>query len=359
MAKSKKVQTGDIEDSLIKEFGNVFQSADSLRTNPASVIRTTPQLDFILGGGVPEGSFMLITGQPKLGKSSVALHIASQAQKVPWKIYRDGKEIDFGDRTVYYFDIEGRIKERDIFSNTNLDLDPDRFKLIKSSVDKIIDGEEFIDIGEQLIRNKRGGVFIFDSFSALCTSARKEADIKKRYRDETSLLLSAFCKRIAQVIPVNKSLVIGITHRIANQGPGMSMWSEASGQKVQYQADIKLKGMYTEKWEVSNNLIGQKVFWECQTSALGPPGLKADCKLRYAYGYDEAAELVDLCCDLNLLKKSGSWIYHEKDTDKEQKFQGVEKCAEFLRSDPELFNRLRHEIDVQFGFDKLIGSRNT
>lgn len=347
----------DIENALIKKFGNVFIEAEEIREDPLKVIPTTPQLDIILGGGVPEGSFMLISGPPKLGKSSLALHIASKAQKVPWEIKKNGKIIDSGDRKVYYFDIEGRIKKRDLYSNKNLNLDPDRFQLIKSSVDKLLVGEEFVAIGEDLVRNQRGGIFIFDSFSALCTQDRMESDISKKHRDGTALLLSAFCKKIAQVIPVNKSLVMGITHRIANQGPGMSQWTEASGQKVQYQADVKLKGLYTSDWEAANERIGQLVHWQCDTSALAGPGQKTTCKLRYQYGYDESAELVELCCDLNIIKKAGAWVSysHPKDDTerpfiKDFKFQGLEKCVQHFKDNPDVQEIFRTVISKEMGF---------
>lgn len=345
-AKKDKKNTNELEDAILKKYGAVFMNAQSLKEEKPKVIPTTPLLDFALSGGVPEGSFMLITGEPKLGKSSAALHIASQAQKIPWEIKRNGKVVDSGDRKVYYFDIEGRIKERDLFSNTNLDLDPERFILVKSSIDKIIYGEEFLAIGDEIIRNQPGAVLIFDSFSAMCTKERLEADISKRYRDETPGMLSSFCKRICQTIPVNKSIVIGITHRIANQGMGMSMWSEASGQKIQYQADIKLRGMYKKQWIVGQEVVGQNVHWECTTSALGPPGIKSECKLRYKYGYDEAAELVSLCCDFNILNKKGTWISYGDEDDKGEfvRLQGAEKWTEHLKNNPELMKDLRQQV---------------
>lgn len=344
MAKTKATDIADIAASLISEFGNVFHTAESIKNNKIQIIPTTPKLDVVLSGGVPEGSFVVVSGPPGLGKSAMSLHIAGNAQKI---------DSEWGPRKVYYFDIEGRLKERDIFMNLNLDTSADKFEVIRSTRGKIMMGEEFIDIGEKLIKHKPGCVFIFDSFSALCTSARHEEDIGKRFRDDSPLLLSAFCKRINQIIPVNKSIVFGITHRIANQGPGMKQWTEASGQKIQYQADIKLKGTHDTAWLVGTDQIGQEVNWECEKSALGPPHRKCVCKLRYKHGFDEEAELLDLCTELNVIKKAGSWFKYKEGSEEELKFLGGEKWCQKFREDTEFKQKLKKQI-----YDMLFDTPN-
>ncbi len=331
--------SNNIEDAIIKKFGKVFVDAADLHTAPPKVIPTTPQMDIILSGGIPEGSFCLVSGPPKLGKSSLSLHFAGNAQKI---------DSEFGPRKVFYFDIEGRIKIRDI-SCKNLDTSPEKFTLIKSTKDKIITGEEFIAIGEELIRNVPGAIFIFDSFSAICTQARYDANIGDRFRDDAPLLLSSFCKRISQIIPVNKSIVIGITHRIANQGPGMKVWTEASGQKIQYQTDVKIKGTHVSPWNVGDSQIGQDVHWECETSALGPPGSKATCKLRYKEGYDEVSELVDLCVSIGRIKKAGAWFtMFDSDGKELTKTQGAEKMRAYLCNNTDIFEQLKKSVYNDF-----------
>lgn len=338
MAKSKLTDTNvDIENAIIKDFGAVFMPADRLKEKPPVVIPTTPSMDIMLGGGIPDGSFVVVSGPPGLGKSAFSLHVAGNAQKL---------DSEFGPRKVFYFDIEGRIKERDLFSNHNLDTSEDKFRLIKSSTEKIIDGEEFMDIGERLVRHKRGCVFIFDSLSALCTRARYEGEIGDRFRDDTPLLLSNFCKRIAQIIPVNKSIVIGITHRIANQGPGMSKWTEASGQKIQYQADVKIKGTHATDWMSGDAQIGQDVFWECEKAALRGPGGKATSKLRYKHGFDEEAELALQGIELGFIKKNGAWYVLPPDENgvEPPKLNGQEKLANYIRENERVQLWIRQKL---------------
>ena len=343
MAKRKPAtpkDTVDIENSIIKEFGEVFQEASELQENPPAIIPTTPRMDMMLGGGVPEGSFVIISGKPKLGKSAISLHLAGNAQKI---------DSPFGPRKVYYFDIEGRIKERDLFKNHNLDISPDRFQLIRSNIDKLLYSEDFLDIGEKLIRHKPGCVFIFDSFSSMCSKARQEGSVGSRFRDDAPMMLSTFTKRINQIIPINKSIVIGITHIIANQGGmGRQQWLEASGEKIKYQADIKIKGTYFQDWMDGETIIGQDVHWECDAAALRGPGAKATCKLRFQHGYDEEAELVDLASDFGIIEKKGAWFNYIPEDGEPQKFHGEAKCVAFLKENKDICEKIRRRISEEY-----------
>lgn len=336
MAKNKI--PSNIEESIIKDFGEVIDTANFLSERRNKIINVSPNLDVALGGGIPEGSFVLIAGKHSLGKSSLALQIAANAQAI---------DSDYGPRDVYYFDIEGRLKTRDLKGQPKLDISPERFKIICSKEGSILTGDSFLDIGEKLINSKRGCVFIFDSFSAICTAGRMESKMGDRYRDDAPLLLSNFCKRISQVIPVNKSIVIGINHIIANQGMGHKTWLEASGQKVQYQADVKLVGQYFKPWEQGSegNLVGNQIYWAIEKTALGMPPSEVQSWLRFGYGFDEYKEIVDLGIGCGSIFRSGAWC-SLVDTEKygEIKVQGIDNLRDELFNNPKVFNELKKEV---------------
>lgn len=348
-------KTKTIEDTILAEYGDIITNAAYVANSRKAIIPTTPKVDLILDGGIPEGSFVTITGPPGVGKSSLALKIAAEAQKIP---------SDWGERIVYYSDVEGRIKKRDLFGTTYLDTSEEKFRLIQSKEGKILTGEDFLNINSELINGCPGYVFIIDSFSSLCSEERYKADGKTRIRDNVPLLLSHFCKTIAQVIPINKCLVIGITHQIANQsGFGQKKWNEASGEKIKYQADVKLKGTHCTPWVANDVQVGQQIHWQCEKSALGGPGKKTESWLRYGKGIDETREMMDLAVGCNMLKISGAWakltlpegfedLGPEKGDNKGLLIlNGQEKMREALEQNQPLFNAVKKEVRRQF-FDE-------
>lgn len=328
----------NIEESIIKDFGNVLDNAAFLKERRNKIVPISPNLDVALGGGVPEGSFVVVAGKPALGKSALSLQIAANAQQV---------DSDFGPRHIYYFDIEGRLKPRDLTGQSKLDCSADKFTIICSKEGSILTGDQFLDIGEKLISNKRGAVFIFDSFSAICTASRMEAKMGDRIRDDAPLLLSNFCKRINQIIPVNKSIVIGINHIIANTGNGHRTWQEASGHKVQYQADVKLIGQYFKAWTQGSEdeQIGNEIHWTIEKTALDAPPSECVSWFRFGYGYDEYKEIVDLAIGCGVIQRSGAWC-SLVDSDKygDVKVQGIDNLVNLLRDKTDLFIDIKNDV---------------
>ena len=321
---SEKIGKDEIDGVLNKKFGGVFLSADYLKSQRKTVIEISPTIDMMLGGGIPSGSFVVISGKPGLGKSTLCLSFAAEAQKNGFK--------------VYYLNVEGRLKTRDVNGIYGLDLSQDKFEIIGSVKGKILSGEEYLDILLSLVETKENCVFIVDSVSQLCSSGRHAANIADRFRDDIPLMLASLTKRVSNILPVNNNILMCITHIIANQGgmPGSATTMEASGQKIQYQADVKMKATWAEAHEVKEKQVGQLVHWECSKSAIGPPGGKCTSLLRYGIGIDKYYDLLSMCVDIGLIKKSGSWFQFPD----ESKFQGLENAAEALKANPDVYNQI-------------------
>ena len=88
------------------------------------------------------------------------------------------------------------------------------------------------DILITYLHSKRNSIFILDSISQLCSKSRKANTVGDRFRDDIPLMLADMTKRVANILPVTNNVLICITHMIANQGHGMSPWSEASGRRA-------------------------------------------------------------------------------------------------------------------------------
>ena len=345
--KNPEQSSGEENDTVLKElekeFGDIFTSAHEFADKKKIVIPMSPKIDMSLGGGIPEGSLVLLTGPKKCGKTSSALHFAGIAQQMEYT-----SDLCPNGRWVYFFNIEGRFKTRDLEGIKTLNWD--RFKVIESKPGNILTAEKYISIGEKLINTKPGAIFVFDSFSQLCTAGEREADIGDRYRADSPLLLARFTRRIANVIPINKCVVVGITHMIANQGMGHSLYSEASGNKIQYQADVKLRCTHHQPILVGETQVAQNNNWICEFSAIGPPGAKTTSILRYGYGLDKEAELLDICSDLGIITKGGAW-YTFPD---ESKYQGQEKASQALRDNPGLYTELEGQYRELMGYPKEV-----
>lgn len=335
-----------LKEDVIKNFGSdIILTASAVIDKKILTIPVSPSLDIVLNGGIPEGSFVILTGQPKCGKTTTSLDFAATAQKkeYAYESFKDGRE-------VYYLNIEGRLKKRDLEGIPGLNLD--KFHVIGSQQGKILHAEEYLQIGERIINEIPGSVLIIDSYSALCTETEITSDMNKMQRADGAKLLAKFCRKVANVIPVNKNIVIGITHLMGNPGTGHVEWKEKSGQAIAYQTDIKLRAQFHKAWKIGSaedgQQIGQEIHWQVLCSALGAPGGTITSYLRYGQGIDKQMELVMLATDLGLIHKGGAW-YTLTSVEDKPKFQGTEKLRQYIVDNPKIYNDLLTQVKSTMG----------
>ena len=326
--------TVDVEKALEKQFGKgIFSAGDKLLAKEIEVIPVSPALNIGLGGGIPKGSFVTMSGPPKVGKSTMALNVAKNAQQKGMM--------------VYYFDVEGRLKPRDLAGIQGLKTDDENFKRIGSHDGQILYAEQYLEILITLVTTLRNTLLIFDSFSQLCSEAR-EANKGKRFRDDTSLMLADMTKRLSNILPVTDNILIGTVHLIANQNPASrSMWTESGGNKIKYQGDVRLKASYQETYpKQAEKPLGQTVHWTIECTALdAPPNQKTTSLLRYGYGVDEEFELLTIAIDLGIVDKGGAWFTFPNG----EKKQGMEKSRQYLVEDKELYDNICGQINEMLG----------
>lgn len=335
-----------ISKDITKTFGeNIILTGNSIIDTKSVIIPVSPVLDILLNGGIPEGSFVILTGQPKCGKTTTSLDFAATAQdaKYGYGPFKDGRE-------VYYLNIEGRLKKRDLQGIPHLN--PERFHVIGSHQGKILHAEEYLQIAEKLINEVPGSVIIIDSYSALCTEAEITSDMNKMQRADGAKLLAKFCRKVANVIPVNKNVVIGITHLMGNPTGYGAEFKEKSGQAIAYQTDIKLRAKKFGSWTIGNESapIGQEVDWQVVCSALGAPGASMTSYIRYGQGIDKHTEIVQLASDIGIVNKAGAWFTLTHLEDK-PKFQGAEKLRQYLVDHPEIYQSLLSKVKEMMGIE--------
>lgn len=339
---------------LVKKYGEqAFINGADFLEEPRRIVSISPKLDMILGGGVPEGSFVIFAGPPKVGKTVTALQLAKNAQKL--------------NKKIYFLNVEGRLKQRDLLGIKGLD--PSKVEIVRSYKDKvtgqtrILLAHEFLEIAEHKINNEPGCVIIVDSASMLLTQLEKQGTLGQQHRAPGAVLLSQFCKRVSNVIPVNECIVIMMVHVVANTGGGMKKTSRTGGNKIQYAVDIDLEATHQERWKVGGNAedddsgtqIGQKVHWRTGSTGVAPPGMKTVSWLRYGIGLDEKKEIVELGKLVQLIKGKGwmelEFLKGEPGFEKraEAKINGDEQLVTWLDENPEGYAILERKVREYLG----------
>jgi recombination protein RecA len=311
-----------------------------------SWVSISPSLD-VITEGVPGGSYVVLTGPKKVGKTTLALHIARNAQKVG--------------RKAFYFNIEGRLKQRDLRGIQGLNLDKEHFEVIRSYRDektnetRILFAHEYLDIGEHYIHTIPGSVLIFDSISMLLSEEESTSELTKQHRAPGAKLMANFLKRMSNVVPVNDNIVICIQQIIANTSGFGASKVRSGGLKIGYAVDIDLEATKVEKLYDNNNMpYGQNVTWKTGSTATIAPGQTVVSTLRYGIGIDEVSEIIDIATNFGLIyvAPKSSWyellFMEEKDKpdDFKPKVQGKENLYHYLTENQDVLEILRTEVEA-------------
>lgn len=323
---------------LYQKIAESTITASSIIDRERQIISVSPAIDVMLGGGIQSGSLTIIRGKYKAGKTTTCLHFAKKAQEQGYRIV--------------YLNIEARLTSRDLNSVPGLDLSPEKFEIIQSNdASDPLSGEEFVEAGLYKLRQYEKCVVYFDSFSQLLSEDVFKKEMTERTRDSMPLTLSKFCKMALPILNITDNICIGITHDIANTGPGHATKAETSGNKIQYANSFKIWAKWASPWEEKisekeTKQIGQFIHWECENSALGPPGLGIAGRLRYGIGIDEMAEWFDLAQGehTGVVTKKGSWYSFG-----EEKAQGELKFIDMMYEKPDIAQAIITEVRARLG----------
>ena len=321
---------------IIKEYGNVLHDPAIITDRPLKTLSVSPKIDIALGGGVPEGSLFIMTGPEKVGKTVTALTFCANAQE--------------HERPIYYANIEGRLRKRDLEGIEGLDLDPKIMQIISSTEGNILSAEKYLSIVDNIVHTKPGSIAVIDSFSALSSESELTGNLEDVQVMSVQKVLAKFCRRISNALPINRVTVVGVTHLMANIqkfGRGKSK-IEKSGSALKYQVDVKLHATHSQPIMRGDSQIGQTVNWQVVTSAIGAPGQKVASHIKYGRGIWKEMELADLMVDFGLVVKSGSWLKLPNC----EKSQGKVNLAAYLEENPKEYKSFEKEIFTMVGIDK-------
>jgi recombination protein RecA len=287
----------------------------------------------MLKGGIPEGVCVTMSGKPGSGKTTTALSFAAEAQKL-------GK-------TVYFMSVEGRIGKKELTGIEGLDIDPKKFVFVESTEDKILTGNDFVDITLSIIDEHKGCVIIFDSISSISDNQEAAGGANFMARGSSAKLSSTFSRQVAQKLKAYKSILILIAHVQVVQGAGMSYTDEKVAETTKYLTSLQMRIKKFEPWYEGSGeneeQIGQKLYWEVKKNPLGPPGRSAESRLRYGVGIDKRAEIIDLAEDFGLIEKTGAW-YILDFLEEKNKINGLANLHKYFKENTKDFETLQEEV---------------
>lgn len=328
----KEIEVGRPKKNLEKNSNEDLEYLDAtfVRSQKRDIFSLSPAADQILGGGIPSGSAVIISGHEGLGKTTAALKIARSAQQKG--------------RVAVLCDIEERFKPLNLESVRDFDPSPEAFKLIASRKGDILYAQDQMARAEKAMIDFPGCIVILDSLSSLLARDSKGEEYGKGFQLSSRKIEGDFFKRIAALKRINDCTVIAIAHIASNIGsPG---YHDVTSKYSQYAADVKLTIGYPGTptpflWKSGEKIIGHHVKWEVDKSALGPSGGKCIGKLRYGIGFDDVAEIVSLAESLSVIEKGGSW-YTIPGCDKQ--LQGMEQVCEMLENDTKIFDNINKQV---------------
>lgn len=323
---------------IIKEYGDVLLEASYIVDNPPPLISVSPKIDIALGGGVPEGCLFIMTGPEKVGKTVHALQFCRNAQKVA----TESKEA----RKIYYGNIEGRLKKRDLEGVRGLDFGDENFKIVGSTKGNILSGEKYLGIFDNIIHNEPHALVVVDSFSALAAESELVGDISDHQVAAMNRYLAKFTRRFANVLPINRVTLVGITHLMANIqkfGAGKSK-IEKSGSALKYAQDVKLWATHKQPLLQGETQIGQKVNWIVENSAIGPPGQKVTSYIKYGHGLWNEYEVAELAKDFGIVEGK-TWITLPNG----EKLQGMVNFAKYLEENDNAYSDIKSQVFEMLG----------
>lgn len=357
MAKKKidvELDLGDDIGHLTNEInskygGKVFTSASHILDEEQEIIPVSPYLDIALSGGIPLGSWVSVSGPPKKGKTSMLLTFAASCQK-------------HGIKHVFYINAEHRLKKKNLGGIAGLNTDSACFHIIESTAEHIMSAQDFLESASNILRKVPRCLLIIDSASSLVQAEILEGGIGTTSRGGGAKLMSQFIDLVQSVVPIQKSIVCGITHLIADTSGKSFGTVEKSGWRWRYQADVRIKVSWAQPWKVGGDdgvQIGQIMKVLVEESSLGAPGMKCDAYLRYGVGIDRIYEIMEMAKAANLIETGGAWhtlafikkhpsllgvMEWNDELIKSIKSQGAERCYKLLKDHPQWIEVLQKEV---------------
>ncbi len=300
--------------------GAVMRLGQTKTLNVDAIPTGSMTLDMALGiGGMPRGRIVEVYGPESSGKTTVALSVIAQAQKM-------GGEAAF-------IDVEHA-------------LDPNYAQALGVNIDNLLvsqpdSGEQALEIAEALIRSGAIDVIVLDSIAAMTTRAEIDGEMGDLHVGQLARLMSQAMRKLTAAI--SKSSCVAIFINQVREKIGVMYGNPETtpgGRALKFYASVRIEVLRGEVIKDGSQIIGASTRCKVVKNKVAPPFKEAEFDMMYGTGISRTGEVLDIATDLEIIKKGGSWFSYN-----DQKLgQGRDNVKELLANNPELMKEIEEKI---------------
>lgn len=317
-------------DKIEKNFGkgSIMKMGDESVEQVEVIPTGSIGLNVALGvGGYPRGRIIEIYGPESSGKTTLAIHAIAEAQKAGG--------------IAAFIDAEHAF---DRFYAAKLGVDVDN--LLISQPDN---GEQALEIAEQLIRSSAIDIIVVDSVAALTPKAEIEGDMGDNKVGLQARLMSQALRKLTAAVSKTRTTCIFINQLREKIGVMFgNPETTTGGNALKFYASVRLDIRGSQAIKNGDEVIGKQTKVKVVKNKVAPPFRKAEFDIMFGEGISRAGEIIDLGAELGIIKKSGSWFSYN-----ETKIaQGRDAAKQVILDNPELAEELEGLIFAELRKDK-------
>ncbi len=309
---------GKIEKSYGR--GAIMKLGDEVVENVEVVPTGSIALNYALGvGGYPKGRIIEIYGPESSGKTTLAIHAIAEAQKAGG--------------IAAIIDAEHAF---DRFYAENLGVDINN--LLISQPDN---GEQALEIAEQLIRSSAIDILVVDSVAALTPKSEIEGEMGDRNMGLQARLMSQAMRKLTAAISRTNTTCIFINQLREKIGQMFGPTETTTGgNALKFYASVRLDIRSRNPIKDGDNVLGKRAYIKVTKNKVAPPFKRAEFDIMFGEGISRTGEIIDLGVEYDIIKKSGSWFSY----DGQKIAQGRDAAKRVLLDNPELAEELEAKI---------------
>ena len=314
-----KVALGQIE----KQFGKgsvMFLGDEESRTDIEAVSTGSLSLDIALGiGGLPRGRVVEIYGPESSGKTTLALHVIAEMQKLGG--------------TAAFIDAEHA-------------LDPTYAKRLGVDTDDLLisqpdTGEQALEITDMLVRSGGVDIVVVDSVAALTPKAEIEGEMGSSHMGLQARLMSQALRKLTSNIKKTNTMVIFINQLRMKIGVMFgNPETTTGGNALKFYASVRLDIRRIGAIKKGDEVLGNETRVKVLKNKVAPPFKKAEFQILYNQGISRESEVIDLGVELGLVEKAGAWY----SVDGERIGQGKDNARDYLKDNSEIYQKIEVKI---------------